>query len=378
MSENNISWFHCGRCGSLFRSSVGNAEERICTECGRNPVLGLEPSPAGPAVPKKQDETAPAAEPVKLPARGKHSVRKRKSSYFMVMLLAGWVLFVGLIIGGARMLWPQAQDERKVVVRKDVQPNKLTGEEAAEINKAAASCNAVVSGFLYAGTPEERNQFVWDPIRTASRMARFYELNPIVNINPTTLESAGGALLGLPGGHAIEMQWQAEDNRRIDAVFFEKDGEWRLDWDHFVRYSEYPWALFLAGSGPTEGEFRLLARERLAKERKNESTISIVLYAPRFGYVGENGYQSPEFLVKRDTRDGKLLDAAFEQRRKGQRPFGVKLKSNAPEDMICLRVKVRRVELDAGRRFELEKVIAPHWYSTDEPGVEITEATGTK
>lgn len=331
-----------------------------------------------PVISKIPDGVSPAESPVKLPERGKQTTRKRKSGYFMFGLLAGWILFIGLIIVGARMLWPEAQEIRKSVGREEAASGKMTEEEVSELNEIAPVCNNVLLGFLSAGTPEERNQFVLDPITTAARMARFYELNPIVNIDPATFSNSGAALLRITGSHAIETQWQSADKRRLDAVFIEKNGEWRLDWDHFARYSDYPWALFLAGSGPAEGEFRLLARERLAKERKNEGSISIVLYAPRFGYTEESGYQSPEFLIRRDTRDGRLLDAAFEQQRKGQRPFGVKLKSMNPEEMIRLRVKVRRVEQDAGRRFELEKVVACHWYSTEEPGIEITETPETK
>jgi hypothetical protein len=379
VSENNISWFHCGRCGSLFRSLTGNADDRTCTECGRNPALSLEPPPAEESgIPIAPDVAVSPGTSDRPRERNKRSVRKRKSSYFIPVLLAGWMVFIGLIIVGARMLWPEAKVGEKVVIRNAAASNQVTGEEVSELRKVGPICAGVLTGFLNAGTPEERNQFVVDPINTAARMARFYELNPIVNIDPDTIASAGSAILSIPGRHAIEIQWESADNRRLDAVFVENNGEWRLDWDHFARYSEYPWALFLAGSGPAEAEFRLLARERLAKERKNAESISIVLYAPRFAYNGESGYQSPEFLIKRDTRDGKLLDAAFEQRRKGERPFGVNLNIVNPQEMIRLRVKVRRVEQGGPRRFELVKVIACHWYSTDDTGVEISETPEKK
>lgn len=373
MIENNISWFHCGRCGSLFRSPTGNADDRTCTECGRNPTLGLEPQTVESVIPIIPDVAASQGTLGRSQERSKHTVRKRKSSYFILVLLAGWMVFIGLIIVGARMLWPEAKESGQVVDREAAASNQITGAEASELGEVVPICDSVISGFLNAGTPEQRNQFVVDPIETAARMARFYELNPIVNIDPATLTNVGSAVLRIPGLHAIETQWESADNRRLDAVFVENNGEWRLDWDHFARYSEYPWVLFLAGSGPSEAEFRVLARERLAKERKNAESISIVLYAPRFGYSGESGYQSPEFLINRNTRDGKLLDAAFEQQRKGERPFGMNLNSVNPEDMIRLRVKVRRVDQDGPRRFELVEVIACHWYSTDETGVKISE-----
>ena len=99
----------------------------------------------------------------------------------------------------------------------------------------------------------------------------------------------------------------------------------------------------------------------------------MVLYAPRFGPSGETGFQSPEFLFKRDTRDGRLLDAAFKLDREGARVFGVNIPNINPEGLIRVRVKVRSVEIEGERRFEIEEVIACHWYSVDVPGVEIPE-----
>lgn len=44
-----------------------------------------------------------------------------------------------------------------------------------------------------------------------------------------------------------------------------------------------------------------------------------------------------------------------------------------PESLIRVRVKVRRIKDDEGSRFELVDVVACHWYSSDDPGVEIPE-----
>src|SRR5690606_11647050 len=39
VSEKTMAWFHCGRCGSLFRARKGDRGDRECTECGRDPSL---------------------------------------------------------------------------------------------------------------------------------------------------------------------------------------------------------------------------------------------------------------------------------------------------------------------------------------------------
>ncbi len=291
----------------------------------------------------------------------------------MLKLLIGWSVLLACIILGARRMFHDESSPGKTVSAVAVETTGPSEDESTFLNETGPVCNKVFSGFLTAGTPETRNQFVLSPITTASRMARFYGLNPIANIDPATLQIAKAGVLDLPSGRALETLWKANDDRQFDAVFIQEGGEWRLDWDHFVRFSDYPWPLFLAGSGEPEGEFRLLARERLAEERKTADTISIVLYAPRFGSVNQTGLQSPEFLIKRDSDNGRLLDAAFKLERKGERIYGVKIHHDNPEGLIRVRVKVRRIEENKERRFELERVVACHWYSVDDPGVKTAE-----
>ncbi len=355
----------------MFRSTTGEADDRLCTACGRNPSLGIETQPG--KSPISGVTTAATEELLPDPNREKRTPRKRSHNYFLVKLVAGWLLFLIAIVFTARLLWQGSATVPKSVAAMPVIQDEIATEDISLLNRARPFLNQTLGGFLSAGTPEERNQFVVNPIETAAKMARFYSLNPLVNIEPQTLTLDDSAVVHLPEGQAIETQWHSSDSRSLDAVFIEDNGEWHLDWDHFARHSDYPWSLFLAGSGENHGEFRLLARERLAKERKNAESISIVFYAPRFGYSNEAGSQSPEFLIPRNTPNGRLLDAAFKLEREGKRPFGVKLHSINPEGLIRVRVKVRRVEDDEGRHFELDEVAACHWYANDAKGVEITE-----
>lgn len=291
----------------------------------------------------------------------------------MVKLVCGWLVAVAAILYGAHWF---LNSSAPVVPPPAIQVAarfSVPAEDTALLNKVRQLCAETFVAFLAAGTPEERNQFVLAPITTAARMVKFDSLNPILTIDPQALKLVRSAVVHFPSRLGIEMQWTTPDGHSLDALFMEENGEWRLDWDHYARASDFPWALFLAGSGEDQGEFRLLARERLANERKSADTVSIVLYAPRPGFAGETGFQSPEFIVPRSTRDGHLLDAAFQLDRRGENPFGVMLPSINPEGLIRVRVKVRRIEQDLQRRFELVEVVACHWYAADEPGVEIPE-----
>ncbi len=370
MSETKLSWFHCGRCGALFQAEPGLNDDRVCAVCGADPCLPtLDPvTPAAAGVPAQR----PAA-------RTKRGTRKAGHRHLMLKLILGWTLVLALIVIGARKLWhkPEATDPTPTLAGESIVLNE---EEAALVQTAGQDCSRVFEGFLAAGTPEQRNQFVLSPVETVSRMARFYSMNPMPSISADTLNMGGSGLLRLPDGNAYEARWESQDGRIYDTVFRRENDEWRLDWDHFARYSDYPWALFIAGSGPDEGEFRLLARERLAEEREAEPAISLVFYAPRFGSPREAGFQSPEFLIPRDSPAGRLLGAAFKLSRDGGRVFEGKLDDINPDGMIRVRVKVRRFEEDMQRKFEIIEVLACHWLSVDDPGVDPLEppAPGTE
>jgi hypothetical protein len=348
----------------MFRSTTGEANDRLCTACGRDPSLGIE-TPLRESF-TTQPSTAPSER-----KRDRTTARKRRSSYLLVKLVVAWVLFLTAIVFGTRLYFQDGGEKPTSVATLPTPSDDTAAQDTTLLDRARPFYYQTLAGFLSAGTPESRNQFVINPIATAAKMARFYRMNPLVSIEPQTLSLDASAVIHLPTGPAIETQWHTTDDRVLDAVFIEEDGEWHLDWDHFARRCDYPWPLFLAGSGEDHGEFRLLARERLVTERKDAESISIVFYHPRFGSASETGSKSPEFLIPRNTTNGRLLDAAFTLDRSGQRPFGLKLKSTDPEGLIRVRVKVRRVVENQERRFVLDEVVACHWYSADAKGVDI-------
>lgn len=278
---------------------------------------------------------------------------------------------MALVVLTVHLIWPS--EASRTSTNAAIAAVKGTGgdEAVVHLNQALPACSTTFCDFVRADTPEERNQFVFNPIDTAGRMARFYDLNPAPRIDPRSLKNLANSLLELPSGRAVECRWAATDGRTFDCVFFQQNDEWLLDWDQFARYSDYPWSLFLTGDGESELEFRLLARERLVKQRDESSHMSLVFYAPRFGYPDQTGTSSPEFLVKRDSADGRLLAAGFKKHAKAEPLYGSKLPYLEAADMLRVRVRLRRLPADAQSTFtfELVKVIACHWMALDDPGV---------
>ena len=357
----------------MFQSPPGESLERFCPSCGSKPSLGIEAGVPDDAVPQIAGLAGLEAQHDPSTLKEKMSVRRRRTDYFMVKLVATWMLCLLLIIIVAKRYWGDSEENPKPFVSQVAVKNVISSEDIILLEKSVPQCSLSFSNFLASGTPEARSQYVINPIDTAARMSRFNSLNPLFTIDPSKITLRANEVLHLPTGPAIETLWSTTDDRVLDAVFMEEKGEWRLDWAHFIRFSDYPWPLFLAGSGNEQGEFRLLARERLAEERKNSDTISIVLYAPRFGVPDDPGFVSPEFLVSRNSKNGRLLDAAFKLEKSRKRVFDVKLPKLDPEGLARVRVKISRSGEANDRHFELVEVVACHWYSTDAPGVAIPE-----
>ncbi len=290
----------------------------------------------------------------------------------MPLLILGWMGLITLIVVAARVLLGEESRTIERVREREAASRLVEAASNADLDflsREMPECQRVFGQFLSARTPESGTQFVFSPVNMAGRMERYFSLNPMIRLAPASIVSKGSGVLELPGGRAIEARWRAGDGREVDAVFLRERNQWRLDWEHFVRYSDYPWALFLAGSGEPQGEFRLLARQRLAEKSSVETGLSLVFYAPRFGYPAQPAAQSPEFTMAEDSADARLLEAAFLREKEGRRPFGADLPSVDPEGMIRVRVKIRRTEEGGTRRFEIEEVVACHWLAVEASGI---------
>ena len=97
------------------------------------------------------------------------------------------MLFLVAIVFTARLLWKEGEKPPKPVIVTSAAQDEAAAQDIKLLDQARPLSNQTLAGFLSAGTPEERNQFVVNPIATAARMARFYSLNPLVNIEPQTL-----------------------------------------------------------------------------------------------------------------------------------------------------------------------------------------------
>ena len=297
------------------------------------------------------------------------TVRKPRENHMVMKILMGWLILVGLIVIIGTRMWSEENKLGQQVRTPLLNLSGLDNESAAILEEAMPLCGTAFGGFLMSGTPEERNQYISKPISLAGKMARFYSMNPLLQINPKDVTTAERRLFKLPNCSAVATVWNVADGQKLDAVFLKEEGEWRLDWEQFVRYCDVPWPLFLAGNGNETAEFRLLARLKKGDETAFGSHLNVVFYSARIGYPADPSNPSPEFLVRRDSLEGRLLAAAFRARKAGKSPYDGALANGDPEEMIRVRVHVRRTVSEKGREFSIESVDACHWLSINEPGI---------
>lgn len=290
----------------------------------------------------------------------------------MLALVFGWTFVTAAIVFVANHYW-RSSDPRSEAWQAQQAEERLTSEDSELLRQYAGQCEQLLLNLLSQNSPEGVSPFVFNRLDAFSDIIKYYQSNPGTQITDSNIMMHRMSVIHLPEGPAIEGQWITEDGRLIDVVFRRQDDQWLVDWHHFARFSEHPWALFLAGDGPDEAEFRLLVRQRLLRQvllDESEDRLSLAFHAPRFGRPDDPGPASSAFDLEWDDERAKLLMAGFNQAREGNRPFGSILPPPEPdEDMMRVRIVIRRIDGENERIFEIVDVLACHWLQLDHPGV---------
>lgn len=351
MSEPTTSsaWYHCTRCGSLFKGVADPERRGVCPDCGGDPC-GESEAPSSESGPVRVRRKIRKKQP------GKTSRRKNKSKARALMVFV--MVWVFLLAAAAiRMSGRGGQDAPQVADSTEPTPQEI--EDQRLLHDHLQACIQRFSEFRAAQDVGSRALHVVGASRAVQRMTRVQQFNPSY---PTTdtVNIEEYRVIHTPAGRAIETLWRQEDGQRIEAVFFNEEGEWKIDWDAFARAGTESWPLFLAGRGHGEGEFRLLARERIGADGRDDEFIGLVLYAARNGRSGEASAPSPEIRVLRNSPVGRQIEEAFTIRKEGQGPFGSKVVVHDPDEMIRLRVRISR-EGEDERVFKIEELLGCHW-----------------
>lgn len=360
MSDSSGAWYHCIRCGSLFKAAADPETRGLCPECGLDPT-GDEEREAPPPVRIRRKVRKPRAGEGR---RGRSAKpRDRKKERALVVFVVLWMTGLGAL---AIKLGSRAGKDGPTVEVEDFNKvGDLAKDDFRLIQEQLDPCGKRLGQFLAASDIGGRSAHVLRAELAVQRMARFHQFSAIFPSNEK-LEIELYHVIHTPIGRAIETLWTQESGERIEAVFFQEEGEWKLDWDAYARAGTEAWPLFLAGRGTAVGEFRLLARERIGANGRDPEFIGLVLYATRPGHPEETLAPSPEIRVPRDSPVGRQLEDALKLRESGVGAFGSKMVKHDPADMIRLRARIRR-EGEDERVFRIEELFATHWLQLDPP-----------
>ena len=368
-------WYHCGRCGSIFLSDIGMEQDRLCADCGLKAATGIWPAQGNRINVRDRNMAVFEKTGESLAESGRRAVRKKRKNSTTLKFIVCWAVLMSLLVWKLRFDTRHKAGAYAATGDKAVNlaEGTMADERIAFLSRALPDCHRALIGFLTGGAPEIRNQFVADPIETAGIMAGFYKNNPFPSIEVAELRRTGQQPIKVGEEWMIETRWNDGKGQEVDALFRRNGSVWKLDWEHFIRYGGYSWPLFLAGEGPAEVEFRLLARRVTTGEKAEAdgSRLRFTLLSPVFGRPAEFGVESPEFVVNSSSDEGLLLGAAFDAKRSGKPIFGRELSPMEPGNLIRVRVRIKRGEFAGARSFELEEVMACHWIGGDDLGFDL-------
>ncbi|QJE96129.1 hypothetical protein [Luteolibacter luteus] len=278
--------------------------------------------------------------------------------------MAVWISLVALLVIKMKGSGGDTTTPAPGYAEKNEQPKP---EDIELLNAKLNGCAQHFQEFVSASDLASRALHIINPDKTVPRMVRYYAANSAIPF-AGEIRNRYHHVIHTPAGTAIETGWNLNNEQQLDVVFFEDGDDWKMDWDAFVRFSSEPWALFLSAQGPTEGVFRVLARERIGAAGRDEEYIGLVVGAPRLGHPEEVVSPSPEIRVKRASEIGRRIEEAFRAREQGRGAFGSIAVQDDPGEMIRLRVRMARVEGEE-RSYKITELLATHWMEIEEPVV---------
>lgn len=228
------------------------------------------------------------------------------------------------------------------------------------------------SRFIRATEDDDRIQEIDFSSLLASKFSRFHQAQSIP-VPRGRLSSLARNVLVLkrdPFVPAVEVIWRDEEGQFFESVHVWDGTSWKLDWEHFARYSNVPWTLFRSKlGGKKEGEFRLLMRKR--QVMRESSYFSLLFYEePSLGVEEDQrkalqASESEEVIVKLRTDLGKQLTELFKQKENENRPYDSILGERDPNMMIRVSAILAWEEDEDGDEIlVLKDLPGISWYGT--------------
>lgn len=232
----------------------------------------------------------------------------------------------------------------------------------------ASALQANYKRFIFSSKDEARLQEIDISSRLASSFSKFHQSQSIPKPEGR-LGLTKRKIIELqkePFTPAIELGWKDENGNEFESVHLWDGKEWKLDWEHYVRYSTAPWTLFRANIGKDvgqfrKGEFRLLVRKR--RTLRDADYLSLLFYEEP--PVGVENYEktlraseSPEINLRMRSDLAQEMLKIFQDLEDGKRPYDSILGDGDPAGMARVSVSLAWEENEYGDEIMVLKGIS--------------------
>ncbi len=364
------SWYHCGHCGSVFRSSFGHDEDRVCDSCHLKPGTGVWPtvSTKPPASPTKVAGFNRQAEKVVKIKKAEPARTAKPKRIYWVMLI--WLVIL-LSAAGLRYYFSDSNANRHSSVSDSHSSRYVLKEKENLLREALPLCDQLLRSFIASNTAEEMGSGILKKDNFADQIGLFIASQKLVQLDPNSITRTQQDFIQLGREWVIWTQWKDTSGEiQFDAVFRKDGDKWKLDWPAFSRFHPVSWTDFHAGKGPERSEFKLLARLLREDEtsRSDSDFMQVLMVEPVWGKPNEISQAQSVFMVDWMSKEAQSLSAAFEVRKKDRILYNAKITPMEPEEWIRLSVVISRDELDGKFRFNLDEIKACHWVDSGASG----------
>lgn len=294
-------------------AAVGLVERNINLRA----VAGFEKSGDG-AKPKGEPQEPLAArsyEEVAVTHRPNRQKKKRpikkKRNYLKIISL--WLLTV-TVVGGIALWVNEVTSERAKAIQPVV--DNLSGDKRAFFLKEYPGIGRQMQGFIQATSSEERESFVLQTPKVSRRMASYYRENapslpPSLTLPSPTFWNV--AFNESPG--FVEVGWDFGFGKGVEALFVKVNDQWRLDWEHYIRWNTENWALFRQNlSDDSEGTFRLFVEKIDEGENSENPWTKIRFYEPLSDETKRAASVSPIIKIEGDNEFSTAILETFVDR----------------------------------------------------------------
>ena len=253
-------YYYCRSCHSIYYSAVGRASRLNCTKC-KHPVAedGVDISGAGyKTLPKKVHKRSKDGGVYVGGSRSKKS--KPRNPIYPLVTVAVIILF-----GCGALFFFKGRDQSVPtnITEEDTSDIELASDRYNEkkLKEALPECQKVFKSFVLAKETVDKTLNVYQGAKLAYKMKKYYTANPTLR-DFIAVETAKSSIYNEINGYAlVDVVFTDDSGDLQEAAFIKEEGEWKLDWESYVRYSSMSWHGFVNAEKTIEGEFRLYIKK---------------------------------------------------------------------------------------------------------------------